>query len=230
MSSVAASEEEKAKGRRQQTMLAAAVAHPVRVKCFAILAERVASPTQIAREIGVPVNRLAYHIHALLDAELIVQVDERQVRGAVEHFYKSVYLPLLTTDEEAKRTPAERRKFIENVLSFYAANASHSLDSDTLLARGDHHLTRSAMDVDWQGWEKQRRRSWSSSTRWRRSNGGRRIDLRNRPMTRKRGSRCGYSASCHSSRCHRSSPKFVPRASRSPRIIRRAVPLVRQRS
>ena len=40
-----------------QTTLAAVVAHPTRVKCLSILAERTASPAEIAKEIGFPARQ-----------------------------------------------------------------------------------------------------------------------------------------------------------------------------
>jgi DNA-binding transcriptional ArsR family regulator len=140
------------KRKRLETTLASAVAHPIRSKCLVILAERVASPAEIARELHVEVSTIGYHVSALAEANLVEEVRNRQVRGAVEHFYRAVELPVVTNEQEAEISPAEQRVYAESVLSIYAANAAHSLDVGTFLRRTDHHLTRFAFNVDEEGW------------------------------------------------------------------------------
>ena len=76
-----------------ETTLAAIVAHPTRARCFSILAERTASPVEIAQEIGKDVGHVGYHVRKLQQLDLIELVDERPVRGAVEHFYRAIARP-----------------------------------------------------------------------------------------------------------------------------------------
>jgi DNA-binding transcriptional ArsR family regulator len=141
-----------AKRRKLRTTLAEAVSHPLRSRCLTILADRVASPAEISRELRVDVGTVGYHVKTLLESELVEEVGNRHVRGAVEHFYRAVTLPHISDEEEAALTPAERRVFAETSLSIFAANASHALDSGTLTMRTDHHLTRVPLRVDEQGW------------------------------------------------------------------------------
>jgi DNA-binding transcriptional ArsR family regulator len=141
------------KKKRLETTLAAAVAHPVRTRCLVVLAERVASPAEIARELNLDVSKVGYHVSALAQANLIEQVGSRPVRGAVEHFYKAIELPLVSDEQESELPLAERRVFAESVLSIYAANAAHAIEDGTLLGRTDNHLTRLAMHVDEEGWQ-----------------------------------------------------------------------------
>lgn len=140
------------KRKRLETTLAAAVAHPIRSKCLVILAERVASPAEIARELHLDVSKVGYHVNALADANLIEEIGSRPVRGAVEHFYRAVELPVVSNEQEAELTPAEQRIYAESVLSIFAANAALSLEVGTLVARTDHHLTRLAFNIDEEGW------------------------------------------------------------------------------
>ena len=141
------------KRKRLQSTLAAAVAHPLRARCLTIFAERAASPSEIGRELGVDVNKVGYHVNALVDARLIEEVGNRPVRGTVEHFYRAIQLPIVTSEEEVGRDPIERRVFSETTLSVYAANAAHALETGTFLARPDHHHTRLALAVDEEGWK-----------------------------------------------------------------------------
>ena len=140
------------KRKRLETTLAAAVAHPIRSKCLVILAERVASPVEIARELHLDVSKIGYHVSALREAKLIEEVDQRQVRGTVEHFYRATLLPVVTDDQEAERSESDRRVYAETILSIHAANAAHALDVGTFLRRDDHHLTRYAFNIDEEGW------------------------------------------------------------------------------
>lgn len=142
-----------AKGaKRLNTVLASAVAHPLRSRCLTILAERVASPAEISRDLSLDVNKVNYHVKALVEVGLVEEVGTRPVRGAVEHFYRAIELPIITSDQEPERDPDDRRAFAETTIAIYTANASHAGDAGTLLARPDHHLTRLAFDLDEAGW------------------------------------------------------------------------------
>ncbi|HET9186146.1 MAG TPA: winged helix-turn-helix domain-containing protein, partial [Solirubrobacterales bacterium] len=87
-----------------EATLAAIVAHPTRARCFSILAERTASPVEIAQEIGKDVGHVGYHVRKLQEMNLIELVDERPVRGAVEHFYRAIERPILHEGEFAEQT------------------------------------------------------------------------------------------------------------------------------
>ncbi len=138
--------------RSPDATLGAAVAHPMRCRCLAILADRVASPAEIARELGLDVSNVGYHVTALAEAGLIEEVGQRPVRGAVEHFYRAVVRPITSDEEEADFSLAERKSFARTTWSLIAANATTALEAGTLVERHDHHLTRVPLRVDEQGW------------------------------------------------------------------------------
>ena len=71
--------------------LARATAHPLRVSILEILGldgGRVLSPSDLSRELQIPLSNTNYHVTELAKAGLIDLVRERQVRGATEHFYR----------------------------------------------------------------------------------------------------------------------------------------------
>lgn len=71
--------------------LARATAHPLRVSVLEVLGldgGRTLSPTEICRELQIPLSNTNYHVTELAKAGLIELVGERQVRGATEHFYR----------------------------------------------------------------------------------------------------------------------------------------------
>jgi DNA-binding transcriptional ArsR family regulator len=141
-----------ARRRSPEATLGATVAHPLRCHCLAILADRVASPAEIARELGLEVSNVGYHVTALAEAGLIEEVGRRPVRGAVEHFYKAVVRPITSDEEEEDLTYEERMSFARTIWSLIAANATTALEAGTLVERTDHHLTRLPLRVDEQGW------------------------------------------------------------------------------
>ncbi|HEU5105870.1 MAG TPA: helix-turn-helix domain-containing protein [Solirubrobacterales bacterium] len=88
--------------------LARATAHPLRVSILEILGidgGRVLSPSDLSRELQIPLSNTNYHVTELAKAGLIELVRERQVRGATEHFYR---LPEAATNGSGVRQePAE---------------------------------------------------------------------------------------------------------------------------
>ena len=138
--------------RSPEATLGATVAHPLRCRCLAVLADRVASPAEIARELGLEVSSVGYHVTALGEAGLIEEVGQRPVRGAVEHFYKAVVRPITTTEEEADLSIDKRLSFARTIWSLIAANATLAIEAGTLVERPEHHLTRVPLRVDEEGW------------------------------------------------------------------------------
>ena len=71
--------------------LARATAHSLRISILEILGidgGRVLSPSDLSRELQIPLSNTNYHVTELAKAGLIELVRERQVRGATEHFYR----------------------------------------------------------------------------------------------------------------------------------------------
>lgn len=51
---------------------------------------RKLSPKDISLELQAPLSTVNYHVTELRNSNLVEVVDERQVRGAIEHFYRLV--------------------------------------------------------------------------------------------------------------------------------------------
>jgi DNA-binding transcriptional ArsR family regulator len=80
--------------------LARATAHPLRISILEILGidgGRVLSPSDLSRELQIPLSNTNYHVTELAKSGLIELVRERQVRGATEHFYR---LPVESGSED----------------------------------------------------------------------------------------------------------------------------------
>lgn len=71
--------------------LARATAHPLRVSILEILGldgGRTLSPSELSRELQIPLSNTNYHVTELAKAGLIELASQQQVRGATEHFYR----------------------------------------------------------------------------------------------------------------------------------------------
>jgi len=136
-----------------ETTLATIVAHPTRVRAFSILAERTASPVEIAQEIGKDVGHVGYHVRKLQELNLIELVDEKPVRGAVEHFYRAIARPIVDQKEVAQQSIAEREVFTRHILQLHVADVARAMDEHTFDARANRWILRIPMVVDEEGFE-----------------------------------------------------------------------------
>src|SRR3954453_13464209 len=66
-----------------------AISHPLRHRLLGMLDGRTASPNELARELGLPLGRVSYHIRLLHDLGAIELVGTEPRRGALEHYYRA---------------------------------------------------------------------------------------------------------------------------------------------
>jgi DNA-binding transcriptional ArsR family regulator len=71
--------------------LISAINHPVRRRILRELrdSDEPRSPAELARAFRVPIGTISYHTNVLRRLGALKPAGERQVRGAVEHFYDS---------------------------------------------------------------------------------------------------------------------------------------------
>jgi len=87
-----------------------AFGHWIRLEALAILAEGKVSVGEIARIIGISVNRLSGHIRGLYEHGCIEYLGTGTSRNANEHFYRAVMLPHISDEEFRAMPPVERRE------------------------------------------------------------------------------------------------------------------------
>src|ERR1700761_2269583 len=100
-------------------MFAGALSHPVRCRALTILADREASPVEIARELGLEPSHVAYHVRLLRKEGLIELTKEVPRRGSIEHRFRAVFYEL--SDEEYAALSAEERAAFSRVIFSFAA-------------------------------------------------------------------------------------------------------------
>lgn len=132
--------------------LVKAISHPDRVLALNILNERVASPTELARELNVPVNYIAYHVRQLEKYDCVELVKTAPRRGATEHWYRATRRGYFR-DEEWMRVPLSLREpLVRTVLTKLGEDVSTSIDDGKFEGRADRHCTHTSGLVDEEGW------------------------------------------------------------------------------
>jgi len=88
-----------------------ALSHPLREHVLAVLNERVASTSEIGREIDLDVPAFYHHVELLEELGFLERVETKQRRGAKEHFFRAK-ATVLFDDEAWERIPATVRSDI----------------------------------------------------------------------------------------------------------------------
>lgn len=141
-------------GRPAHEQLVKGLSHPVRVECMTLLAERVASPRELAEALNEDLSNVSYHVRVLTELGLIELVSEEPVRGAVAHFYKAVERPLLSP-EQWETMPLEVRKMFSALnWDVLIKDATTAIEKGTFDEREDRHLTRTSLLLDSEGFER----------------------------------------------------------------------------
>jgi DNA-binding transcriptional ArsR family regulator len=132
--------------------MAKALAHPLRVRILGLLDNRVASPNEIANELGASLGVVSYHVRTLAGLGFLELVGKRQRRGATEHYYRAVSRPVVTSEAWEKMPSVVKKAMV-------GATLGHVSDLVNLAAaaggfeHADAHLTRSPLTLDQQGFK-----------------------------------------------------------------------------
>ncbi len=128
-----------------------AMSHPLRASILRILADRTASPAEMARELDEELSNVSYHTKQLVGFECAELVSTRPVRGALEHFYRATERHLIDTEEWEELDPVIAEdlvcEFMQKILDDFVASAKARL----IGGDKDFHLTRTPIVLDEEG-------------------------------------------------------------------------------
>ncbi len=130
----------------------AALVHPVRRQMLAELAEP-ASPSEVAKRLGIAAQAANYHVRALETAGLVRQIDTRQVRNLLEHRFRAVARSF-TLSTALPLTDAQRLRLQGDVALQQLVRAGDSIREDALRlleapeASGGHNAVALELDVE----------------------------------------------------------------------------------
>jgi DNA-binding transcriptional ArsR family regulator len=132
--------------------LVKALAHPLRVRILSILDQRVASPSELAQEIGAPLGNVSYHVRILASLGLARLVKETPRRGSVEHHYTAVARPHITNEAWAAVPDIVKRAMVGATLQQAGAYVNAAAQEGGF-DRAEAHISRTPVRVDKEGWE-----------------------------------------------------------------------------
>lgn len=133
--------------------LVRALRHPLRVELLRQFTERTASPNELAVKLDEDLSYLSYHVRELEKAGAIELVKTEPKRGAVEHFYRGTARAHFS-DKDWEQLPEDTRAELScRMLQAIFGEAFVSLESGTLDARLDRHVTWQTMLLDVEGWQ-----------------------------------------------------------------------------
>jgi DNA-binding transcriptional ArsR family regulator len=131
--------------------LAKAYAHPLRIEILALLDNRVASPKEIARELGTPLSNTSYHVRQLVSLGFLELVGRTARRGAIEHHYTARVRPTIT-DEGWAKVPAIVKRAIAGGQLQRTINRVVAATEQGGFDRDDVHNSLTTGRLDMAGW------------------------------------------------------------------------------
>jgi DNA-binding transcriptional ArsR family regulator len=138
-----------------------ALAHPLRIRILAMLADRVASPVQLAAHLDATLGTVAYHVRTLHGLGLVELVDTRQRRGATEHYYRAREHPRFPDDAWSGLAPVAKQRMLSAILQQIGQYVTSSAAAGGF-DHADAHMTRISLRLDDRGF----RQLAAASRKW----------------------------------------------------------------
>ena len=136
-----------------ESRIAKALAHPLRARILQRLGERVASPGDLAVELGAPLGVVSYHVRMLRDYDCVELVRTEPRRGALQHFYKATARPNLDDDQWRTLPSGLRGELTGETISELVADLAQAADAGAL-QDPEVVLSRTPLELDERGFKK----------------------------------------------------------------------------
>jgi DNA-binding transcriptional ArsR family regulator len=136
-------------GELDETLLKA-ISHPLRHRLLGMLDDRVASPNELAGELGLPLGRVSYHIRLLAELGAIELVRAEPRRGALEHYYRAVRRPWFSSEDWARLPRAARRGIVGQSLQRIFSDVTAAVDGGGFDGQASV-VTSKSLELDEQG-------------------------------------------------------------------------------
>jgi DNA-binding transcriptional ArsR family regulator len=133
--------------------LVKSLAHELRAEILAILNERMASPNELAKELGEGLSQVSYHVKVLKDYKVITLVKTEPRRGAVEHYYRATSRAYLSDRDWHELPKSAREAMSADLFQMILDDVVASLEGEVFDQREDRHMSWTPMVVDEQGWK-----------------------------------------------------------------------------
>ena len=131
--------------------LVKAMAHPLRYELLMKLHGRVASPMELSKEVNASVGTASYHLRRLEQMGFVELVEQKQRRGAVEHFYRATQRAWFSNEGWARLPVAVRRSVAGATLTSISKSIERAATADAF----DHpevHVSSTVLELDDEGY------------------------------------------------------------------------------
>ncbi|MEZ5077742.1 MAG: winged helix-turn-helix domain-containing protein [Solirubrobacterales bacterium] len=132
--------------------LVRALAHPLRVRILEALQGRVASPTELSKEMGASLGVVAYHANTLEECGCLQLVKTRPRRGALEHFFTATPRSFIGHQDWRLAPQSVRGEVTAAAVQTFIDKVSKATEAGTIDGRDDTTLSWMPMNVDQAGW------------------------------------------------------------------------------
>ena len=140
-------------GETSEARIAKALAHPLRARILQRLGERVASPGDLAVELGAPLGVVSYHVRMLRDYDCVELVRTEPRRGALQHFYKATARPNLDAGQWRTLPSGLRGELTGETIGALVGDLASAADAGAL-EDPELVLSRTPLELDGRGLKK----------------------------------------------------------------------------
>jgi len=149
--------EQSKRAARENASLFRALSDPLRHRILEILAERVASPTEVAEELEEKRDNVAYHFRELAKEQpdgggpLIELMETDTRRGGLQKFYKATKRPIMQLDSWEKLCRLFRELNTVSVAQTLIGDVIEAIEAGTFDSRVNRAMIRVPGVVDEEG-------------------------------------------------------------------------------
>jgi hypothetical protein len=119
---------------------------------LAVLIEHSASKSDIARELGIKLNKADYDVGELEKMGFVEPVGTEMRRGQATTIYRAVMRPVFSSEEWGKISQDERERYALWAQQLVLRDIAVAWYARTFQARAESHTSRSPLRVDEKGW------------------------------------------------------------------------------
>jgi DNA-binding transcriptional ArsR family regulator len=128
--------------------LVKALGHPLRVRVLEALQNRVASPSELAKEMDQSLGLISYHTNTLLECDCLELVHTRPRRGAIEHFYRAKPRSFIGHQDWRRAPLSVRDRVTAAAVGSFLDRAAAAIEADTIDSREETRLSWMPIAVD----------------------------------------------------------------------------------
>lgn len=126
--------------------------NPGQLAALVALEKGPASKSDIARELGIRLNKADYDVGELERMGLVEPIGTEMRRGQKTTLYRAVMRPILNNEEWGELSQEDRERLVLWTYQLLLRDVAVAWRTRTLQARIESHNTRSPLRVDEQGW------------------------------------------------------------------------------